>query len=122
MCTLEGNTGIVAASGTTPHTATTGFSICAKRIRRYYGGKRHYSAGTIEGAVLYDSVGLTWMVEASFSQTSTSAFSSSVFPSRPREASSRAMCLRSDPFRPENGIGTGILPLLLLALYIAYMV
>ena len=34
MCTIEVNTGIIAATGTTPHTATTGCSYLCQAISR----------------------------------------------------------------------------------------
>ena len=41
MCTVEGNNGIIAATGTTaPHTVTAVFACCAKRFHRHYSGQR----------------------------------------------------------------------------------
>ena len=41
MCTIEGNNGIIAATGTTtPHTVTAVFACCAKRFHRHYSGQR----------------------------------------------------------------------------------
>ena len=37
-------TGTTAATGTTPHGATIGVSICARHFHRHYSGHRHYSA------------------------------------------------------------------------------
>ena len=44
MCTLEGNAGTVPATGTSPHTATTGCShLCNNDFTGTIAGNRHYS-------------------------------------------------------------------------------
>ena len=50
MCTIEENTGTIAATGTTPHTTIMGCSqMCQAIITGVIAGNRHYSTGTIAG-------------------------------------------------------------------------
>ena len=50
ICTIQVNTGTIAAIGTTPHTAITGCShVCHAISRALLEGNRHYSTGTMEG-------------------------------------------------------------------------
>ena len=49
MCTIEGNTGTIAATGTNPHTATTGCSHVPQAKSQALSGNRHCTTGTMEG-------------------------------------------------------------------------
>ena len=62
MRTIEGDTGTIAASGTTLHTATTVFFPCATSdFTGIVAGNRHYSTGTIEGPLLlYRNTAVSW--------------------------------------------------------------
>ena len=53
MYTIGVNTGTIAAAGTTPHTATIGFSHLRQAISQAITANRHYSTGTVEGPLTY---------------------------------------------------------------------
>ena len=75
MCTTEGNVGTIAATGTNPHTATTGRTICDKRFCRHYSeqqavlDRRYRKAHTVvvcrrevfyvDGAILKPCIGVS---------------------------------------------------------------
>ena len=54
VCTIEGNEGIIAAIGTTPHAASAGRSrLMPRDFAGTTAGNRHYSTGTTERHPLY---------------------------------------------------------------------
>ena len=53
MCTIEGNNGTIAATGTTRILPLLVVSICDNDFIGTIAGNRHYSTGTIEGPRLY---------------------------------------------------------------------
>ena len=55
MCTIEGNTGTIAETGSAPHNPTTGCSRLCQGVLQapYVAGNGHYSTGTIQGPLLW---------------------------------------------------------------------
>ena len=55
MCTIEGITGTISATGTTPHTDTAACSHLCQAISQalHAAGNRHDSTGTLGGPVLF---------------------------------------------------------------------
>ena len=54
MCTIEGNTCTIAATGTSPCTASSRcLPLCYNDFIGTKAGNRHYSTGTTEGPLLY---------------------------------------------------------------------